>query len=64
MLLPTAVATGQEKVYVLSDKIYLHQGCDCFLELTDLISSFMPQIRDCTTKNIIKPKFSLGFFED
>ena len=64
MVLPTALAAGEAKVYVLSDKIYLHQGCDYFLKLPDLIPSFMPQIRDCTTKNIRKPKFSLGFFED
>lgn len=64
MLPPTAPAAGEAKAYVLSDKIYLHQGCDYLLKLPDLISSFMSQIRDSTTKNIIKPKFSLGFFED
>jgi len=64
MLLPTALAAGEAKAYALSDKIYLHQGCDYFFKPPDLIPSFIPQIKNCTTKNIIKPKFSLGFFED
>lgn len=64
MLLPTALAAGEAKVYVLSDKMYLHQGCDYLLKLSDLIPSFMPQIKRLLTKNVIKPKFSLGFFKD
>lgn len=61
MLLPTALAAGKAKVCVLSDKTYLHQGRDYFLRLPHLIPSFMPQVRDCTTKNITKPSSVLDF---
>lgn len=62
MLLITLLAAGEAEEYVLGDIMYLHQGCDYFLKLSDLILNFMPQMRDCTTKNKIKPKFRLKIF--
>lgn len=62
MLLPTALAAGEAKVYVLSDKMYLHQVCDFLLKLSDLIPSFMPQIKRLHNKECNKAKVQSWIF--